>query len=66
MNNKVYTFKGVQQYTSYFLADGNEWTQLFQFDKNLVPEGINIGDIVEVEGTTAHYTNKANIYKESN
>ena len=62
MNNKVYTFKGVQQYTSYFLADGNEWTQLFQFDKNLVPEGINIGDIVEVEGTTAHYTNKANTY----
>lgn len=62
MNNKVYTFKGVQQYTSYFLADGNEWTQLFQFDKNLVPEGINIGDIVEVEGTTAHYTNKTNTY----
>ena len=62
MNNKVYTFNGVQQYTSYFLADGNEWTQLFQFDKNLVPEGINIGDIVEVEGTTAHYTNKANTY----
>lgn len=62
MNNKVYTFNGVQQYTSYFLADGNEWTQLFKFDKNLVPEGINIGDIVEVEGTTAHYTNKANTY----
>ena len=62
MNNKVYTFNGVQQYTSYFLADGNEWTQLFQFDKNLVPEGINIGDIVEVEGTTAHYTNKTNTY----
>ena len=62
MNNKVYTFNGVQQYTSYFLADGNEWTQLFQFDKNLVPEGINIGDIVEVEGTTAHYTNKTKTY----
>lgn len=62
MNNKVYTFNGVQQYTSYFLADGNEWTQLFKFDKNLVPEGINIGDIVEVEGTTAHYTNKTNTY----
>lgn len=39
-----------------YVADGDDWMQLFKTNKDLITNDINIGDVIEVEGTTAHYT----------
>lgn len=54
-NNKVFKDSKLGNvWYGVFVADGNDWIQLFKCDEKLLTSDINIGDVIEVEGTTAH------------
>lgn len=56
-NNKVFKDSKLGNvWYGVFVADGNDWIQLFKCDEKLLTSDINIGDVIEVEGTTAHNT----------
>ena len=56
-NNKVFEDSKLGNvWYGVFVADGNDWIQLFKCDEKLLTSDINIGDVIEVEGTTAHNT----------
>ena len=56
-NNKAFVGDdGAESWTSVFIASGNKWLQVYKGLASLY-EGINVGDIVEVKGTIAHYSN---------
>ena len=57
-NNKVFKDSKLGDvWFGAYVADGDDWMQLFKTNKDLITNDINIGDVIEVEGTTAHYTN---------
>lgn len=57
-NNKLFSDKKLGDvWFGAYVADGDDWMQLFKTNKDLITNDINIGDVIEVEGTTAHYTN---------
>lgn len=57
-NNKVFKDSKLGDvWFGAYVADGDDWMQLFKTNKDLITKDINIGDVIEVEGTTAHYTN---------
>lgn len=56
-NNKVFKDSKLGDvWFGAYVADGDDWMQLFKTNKDLITNDINIGDVIEVEGTTAHYT----------
>lgn len=56
-NNKLFSDSKLGNvWYGVFVADGNDWIQLFKCDEKLLTSDINIGDVIEVEGTTAHNT----------
>lgn len=57
-NNKVFKDSKLGDvWFGAYVADGDDWMQLFKTNKDLITNDINIGDVIEVEGTTAYYTN---------
>lgn len=56
-NNKLFSDSKLGNvWYGVFVADGDDWIQLFKCDEKLLTSDINIGDVIEVEGTTAHNT----------
>ena len=56
-NNKLFSDKKLGDvWFGAYVADGDNWMQLFKTNKDLITNDINIGDVIEVEGTTAHNT----------
>lgn len=54
-NNKVFKDSKLGNvWYGTFVADGNDWIQLFKCDEKLLTSDIALGDVIEVEGTTAH------------
>lgn len=54
-NNKVFKDSKLGNvWYGVFVADGNDWIQLFKCDEKLLTSDIALGDVIEVEGTTAH------------
>ena len=56
-NNKIFSDSKLGDvWFGAYVADGDDWMQLFKTNKDLITNDINIGDVIEVEGTTVHYT----------
>lgn len=56
-NNKVFKDSKLGNvWYGVFVADGDDWIQLFKCDEKLLTSDIALGDVIEVEGTTAHNT----------
>ena len=54
-NNKVFKDSNLGNvWYGVFVADGDDWIQLFKCDEKLLTSDIALGDVIEVEGTTAH------------